>query len=87
MSDENLNLNKNLLGGGEYIENTYAQSGGGGGGGGVKPKCVGLGTRGKVGGKVVFFLGFFFAIFVRTYNVDDPIKEYIATKYYPFPHL
>ena len=61
MSDENLNLNKNLLeGGGEgaRIYRKYVRIKGG------QTKCVRLRTR-REGGLIL-------AIFVRTYNMDDP---------------
>ena len=63
MSDEHLNLNKNLLGGsgrrggrGEYIERTYVK--------GVKPNAYD-GVQGGRGSSNV-------AIFMRMYYVDDP---------------
>ena len=74
MSDENLNLNENLLGedeggrggrgGGGWIYRTYVRIKGGGGG--VKPKRTSA-SKGGEGGLIL-------AIFVRTYYVDDSIS-------------
>ena len=57
MSDKNLNLNKNLLGGG-WIDRKYVRIKGG------QAKCVRLRTK-REGGLIL-------AIFVRKYYVDDP---------------